>query len=335
MSNVDLMSKFDEIVKRFKKEFDQIVEDERAKMTQEIEAYKAEKLRMKAVVVSDDDIINLNVGGAKMTTKRSTLCQVKGSLFSSMFSGRWETSLARDEDGRIFFDFNPQHFVLILDYLRGKAIATSDNPVPLPKVPDDQVKSFNNLIEYLGLSEEIVLAPIAQDEIIPAPIAPPEKFNLHSTGVTLQEGGKVAVHDATEGHKYVLGDNMYHQGILRRKLKIESFQGNNWMLVGMVKGDVVPQSDNSYKWPGSYGWALGCNGRQGVWKEGLFTNDNTLKNLTKQVDTIELVLDCDAAKLSLHLPTGQQFHIDLPRAQTWKLHVNLYCANDKIRIMEA
>ncbi len=325
MSNVDLMSKFDEIVKRFKKEFDEIVEEERAKMRQEIEAYKAEKLRMKAVVVSDDDIINLNVGGKKMTTKRSTLCQVKDSLFSSMFSGRWETSLARDEDGRIFFDFNPKHFVLILDYLRGKAIATPENPVPLPKVPDDQVKSFNNLIEYLGLSDEIVLAPIA----------PPEKFNLHSTGVTLQEGGKVAVHDATKGFKYVLGDNVYHQGIVRRKLKIESFENNFWMFVGMVKEDVVPQNDDSCQWPGSYGWALGGSTRPGVWKEGLHALDNTLKNLTKQGDTVELVLDCDAAKLSLHLPTGQQFHIDLPKAQTWKLNVNLYGANDKIRIMEA
>ncbi len=325
MSNVDLMSKFDEIVKRFKKEFDQIVEEERAKMTQEIEAYKAEKLRMKAVVVSDDDIINLNVGGTKMTTKRSTLCQVKGSLFSSMFSGRWETSLARDEDGRIFFDFNPQYFVLILDYLRGKAIATPENPVPLPKVPDDQVKSFNNLIEYLGLSDEIVLAPIA----------PPEKFNLHSTGVTLQEDGKVAVHDATQRFKYVLGNNVYHQGIVRRKLKIESFQNNHWMLVGMVKGDVVPQNDNSYNWPGSYGWGLGCSGGQGVSKEGSYTGDTTLMNLIKQSDTVELVLDCDAAKLSLHLPTGQQFHIGLPKAQTWKLHVNLYGASDRIRIMEA
>ncbi len=323
MSNVDLMSKFDEIVKRFKKEFDQIVEEERAKMTQEIESYKAEKLRMKAVVVSDDDIINLNVGGTKMTTKRSTLCQVKGSLFSSMFSGRWETSLARDEDGRIFFDFNPQYFVLILDYLRGKAIATPENPVPLPKVPDDQVKSFNNLIEYLGLSDEIVLAPIA----------PPEKFNLHSTGVTLQEGGKVAVHDATKGFKYVLGDNVYHQGIVRRKLKIESFEKNDWMVVGMVKGDVVPQNDYSYKWLGSYGWALGSNG--GVWKDELRTIDNTLRNLTKQGDTVELVLDCDAANLSLHFSSGQQFHIVLPKDQTWKLNVNLYGANDKIRIMEA
>ena len=326
MSSVDLLSKFDEVVKRFKKEFDEIIEEERAKMRQEVEAYKAEKLRMKAVEVSDNDIINLNVGGTKMTTKRSTLCQVNGSLLASMFSGRWETSLERDEDGRIFFDFNPQYFVLILDYLRAKRVATPENPAPLPKVPDDQAKNFNNLIEYLGLS----------DEIVPAPIVPPEIFNLHSNGITLQEGGKVAVHDSTSGHKYVLGDKVYHQGIVRRKLKIESFQSNNWMLVGMVKGDnrVVPQDSNlSYGWPGSYGWALGSCGQ--VHNNGSYTLDNTLNNLTKQCDTVELVLDCDAAKLSLHLPTGQQFHIDLPKAQTWKLHVNLHGVNDKIRIMEA
>ena len=325
MSSVDLLSKFDEVVKRFKKEFDEIIEEERAKMTQEIEAYKAEKLRMKAVEVSDNDIINLNVGGTKMTTKRSTLCQINGSLLSSMFSGRWETSLERDEDGRIFFDFNPQYFVLILDYLRAKRVATPENPAPLPKVPDDQAKNFNNLIEYLGLSEEIV----------PAPNVPPEKFNLHSTGVTLEEGGKVAVHDATTAHKYVLGDKVYRQGIVRCKLKIESFQNNHWMLVGMVKGDVVPQNDKSYGWPGSYAWVLGCSLSPGVWKEGSYTRDNTLKDLTKQGDTVELVLDCDAAKLSLHLPTGQQFHIDLPKAQTWKLNVCFLGANDRISIIEA
>ena len=322
MSSVDLLSKFDEVVKRFKKEFDEIIEEERAKMRQEVEAYKAEKLRMKAVEVSDNDIINLNVGGTKITTKRSTLCQVKDSLLASMFSGRWETSLERDEDGCIFFDFNPQYFVLILDYLRAKRVATPENPAPLPKVPDDQAKNFNNLIEYLGLTDEIVPAPT---------LVPPEKFNLHSTGVTLQEGGKVAVHDATRAHKYVLGDNVYRQGIVRRKLKIEALQNNEWMLVGMVKGDVVPQNDTSCNWPGSYGWSLANSGS--VWKNRSRTTDYALMNLTKQGDTVELVLDCDAAKLSLHLATGQQFHIDLPKAQTWKLNVGLYGANDKIRIL--
>ena len=329
MSSEDLLAKFDEMVKRFKQEFNEIIEGERAKMRAEVEAYKAEKLRMKAVEVSDDDIINLNVGGKKMTTKRSTLCQVEGSLLASMFSGRWEDSLARDEDGRIFFDFNPQYFVYILDYLRARTIATAENPAPLPKVAEDQVKHFSNLVEYLGLG----------DEIVPPVIVPPEKFNLHSTGVSLEEGGKVAVHDSTPcQHKYVLGENTYQQGIVRRKLKIESFRNNDWMMVGVTKGstgDVVPQNDTSCNWPGSYGWTLGSNSWRGVFKEGSLTLDNALQNLTKQGDNVELVLDCDAAKLSLHLPSGQQFHIDLPKSQTWRLNVGLYGANDKIRIVEA
>ena len=234
MSSDDILAKFDEMVK--------LVESEKAKMKAEIEAYESEKLRMKGVEVSNDDIINLNVGGEKITTKRSTLCQVQGSLLASMFSGRWEKSLARDENGRIFFDFNPQYFVFILDYLRAKKISTPENPAPLPKVPEEQVKNFNNLVEYLGLSDEIIPADIVQDH----------KFNLHSTGVTLIEGGKVAVHNSTSSHKYVLGENICREGVVKLKLKIESFQNNHWMLVAMVKGDVVPNGDGSYSWPGSY-----------------------------------------------------------------------------------
>jgi hypothetical protein len=71
-----------------------------------------------------------------------------------------------------------------------------------------------------------------------------------------------------------------------------------------------------------------------VWKDGLCTNDNNaLKNVTKQGDTVELVLDCDAAKLSLHLSTGQQFQIEIPKLQTWRLNVDLRDANDKVRII--
>ena len=110
MSSQNLLQKFDELVKNFKKQFDEIIEGERAIIKAEVEAYEAEKVRMKAIEVKDDDIINLNVGGKKITTKRSTLCQVKGSLLASMFSGRWEDSLSRDENGRILFDWNPKYF---------------------------------------------------------------------------------------------------------------------------------------------------------------------------------------------------------------------------------
>ncbi|CAB3976897.1 Chaperone dnaK2 [Paramuricea clavata] len=274
----------------------------------------------------DDDIINLNIGGHKMTTKRSTLCQVEGSLLASMFSGRWEDSLERDQDDAVFLDFNPQHFGFILNYLRVKRIATPENPAPSPKVPEDQLKEFRILVEYFGLN----------DEMFPTEILPNEIFSLHSKGLTLEEGGKVAIHGPTHGPKYALGENAYQKGIIRLKLKLESFQNRYWMLVGIVLGElgvVVRQSGTSYDWPGSYGWAIGNNGNEGVWKEGSFTKDNTLTKLIKTGDTVELVLNCDAAKLSLHIPTGQKFHIDIPTfRQTWRLHVYLYGANDKIRI---
>ena len=323
MSGEDLLTKFDDLVKRFRNEFNDIIEGERAKMKAELDAYNAEKQRMKAVEVSDNDIIHLNVGGHKLTTKRSTLCQVEGSLLASMFSGRWEDSLERDQDGAIFLDFNPQYFLVILDYLRAKKIATPENPAPLPKVAQDQAKSFNNLLGYLGLS----------DEIVPAEIVPGEKFNAHSSNVvTLQEGGTVAVHGPNVEHSYVLGENVYQQGIVRFRLKLESFQDNYWLFVGTVKADVVPPNNDSYSWPGSYGWILGSAGQ--VCKAGSRTGDNALKNVTKQGDTVELVLDCDAAKLSLHLPTGQQFHIEIPRSQTWRLNVYLEGANEKVRIID-
>ncbi len=328
MSCGDLLNKFDDLVKRFKDEFNEIIEGERAKLKAEVEAFNEEKQKMKAFAVSDDDIIPLNVGGKKFTTTRSTLCQVEGSLLATMFSGRWEDGVKRDKDGAVFFDFNPKHFGYILEYLRTKKIATPEDPAELPKVPRGEAKNFNTLVEYLQLSDEITV-PV---EIVPPEIVPSEKFNLHAPKITLQEDGKVAVHGPHRSPEYALGEKTYERGIVRLRLKLESFQNNFWMFVGIVKGDVLQQNQHSsYAWPGSYGWALGSNSQ--VVKHGSCALENSLKSLTKQGDTVELVLDCDAAKLSLHLPTGQQFHIDLPKSQTWRLNVNLNAANDRIRIL--
>jgi hypothetical protein len=324
---MSLVEKFDDLAKKFKAQFEEIIEGERAKMKAEMEAFEAEKQMMKAVDVRDDDIIFLNVGGQKYTTTRSTLCQIEGSLLAAMFSGRWESRVKRDQDGVVFFDFNPLFFGYVLDYLRAKKIATPENPAPLPNVPKEQLKNFNNLVEYLGLKDELGSASPGSAEV-----AASEKFNSRSSGVSLQEDGKVAVHDSSAGHRYVLGENVYKQGIVRHKLKLESFQNNHWMLVGIAKADVVSTNNDSYGWPGSYGWALGNSGQVHI--NGSYANNVSLRNLSKQGDTVELVLDCDAGKLSLHLPTGQQFHIEIPKSQTWRLHVNLHGPNDRIRIVE-
>ena len=327
MSCCELLNKFDDLVKRFKAEFNEIVERERANLKAEVEALNAEKQRMEAIEVSDDDIIHLNVGGQKFSTTRATLCQVEGSLFATMFNGRWEDRVKRDKDGVVFFDFNPEYFGWILDYLRAKKISSPENPAVLAEVPKNQMKNFNTLLEYLGLSDEILPTP-------PTEVVQNEKFNVCSPGITVQEDGKVAVHDSSRGHKYVLGENVYQRGIVRFKLKLESFEDNNWIMVGIVKADVIPKDNYSYNCVDSKGWALGNNSGQGMWENGSLKKYASLVNQTKQGDTVELVLDCDAAKFSLHLPTGQQFQIDISKSQAWRLHVNMYWPNDKIRIVE-
>ena len=274
---------------------------------------------MEASTVNDNDIIHLNVGGQKLTSKRSTLCQIENSLLANMFSGRWEESLERDQDGAVFLDFNPQYFVLILDYLRAKRIAQPGKPIPLPKVAENQ-QDFNTLLQYLGLS----------DEIVAKEITPCEKFGQHSLGVFVQEGGKVASHGRHTGPNYILGENVYQQGIVKLRLKLESFRKNDWMFVGIVKGDAVQPNNDSYLWRGVYGWVLGRSGQ--VWSDGLYKAENALNNVTKQGDTVDLVLNCDATKLSLNLPNGEKFHIEIPKSQTWRLNVNLLDRNDKIRI---
>ena len=301
-------------------------------MKAEVEAYNTEKERMATVSVRDDDIIHLNIGGLKMTTTRSTLCQVEGSLLASMFRGRWEDSVQRDQDGAVFLDFNPQHFSVILNYLRVKKISSPEDPAPLPNVPEDQKTEFNILVKYLGLSDELVAHSDGGTVVR-------EKFNMHSEGVTLQESGQVAVTGPGVGFTYALGNNLYSRGETRIKLRFESFNNIKSMFCGIATGGIAQQKINaSFKWPGSYGWAMGKN-HHVVWKDGIITpsSDNdppTPRNLVKQDDTITLVLDCHASKLSLHLATGKEFLMDIPRSKTdWRLNVYFSGGGQKIRIM--
>ena len=165
-----------------------------------------------------------------------------------------------------------------------------------------------------------------------------EKFNCCSSGVTLEEGGQVAVHDQTTAHEYVLGENLYSHGTVNLKLKLESFQNNYWMFVGVTKASISQSlasvSDRaSCLWSGSYGWNLGSSGGW-VWENWTCTIDQTLQNVSKEGDTVKFILECEAGKLSLHLPTGQKSNIDIPKAGTWRLNVTLFSSNDKIRNLE-
>ncbi|KAK3102117.1 hypothetical protein FSP39_008910 [Pinctada imbricata] len=66
--------------------------------------------------MSFEEIVNINVGGVKYSTYRSTLCKYPNSRLGAMFDGKIESE--RDQKGRIFIDRNGRIFEYVLDYLR-------------------------------------------------------------------------------------------------------------------------------------------------------------------------------------------------------------------------
>ena len=68
---------------------------------------------------SNDDVIELNIGGQKITTLRSTLTAIPSSKLALMFNNSHaKHTLLIDKEGVVFFDYNPLYFTHLLDQLR-------------------------------------------------------------------------------------------------------------------------------------------------------------------------------------------------------------------------
>ena len=70
-------------------------------------------------------------------------------MFSS--SGRWDESLKRDSDGRIFLDYDYELIAIIVNHFREKKIEDPSNPVKSPYVSPHKKESFHRLLQYFGL----------------------------------------------------------------------------------------------------------------------------------------------------------------------------------------
>mmetsp|Transcript_21133 Transcript_21133/g.22548 ORF Transcript_21133/g.22548 Transcript_21133/m.22548 type:complete len:141 (+) Transcript_21133:51-473(+) len=98
-----------------------LMEEEKEKLQKEIDTMNSVIAVAAAANISDDDIIEINAGGKIISVLRSTLCLVAhDTMFSYMFSGRWEESLTRDSNGRIYLEHDPELIELIVNFLRTK-----------------------------------------------------------------------------------------------------------------------------------------------------------------------------------------------------------------------
>ena len=65
--------------------------------------------------VNLSSIINLNVGGEKMTVSRNLLTCIKGSRLEVLLSGRFENKILRDNEDNIFLDIDPDIFRRVIE----------------------------------------------------------------------------------------------------------------------------------------------------------------------------------------------------------------------------
>ena len=76
-------------------------------LKEERQEWEEEKVIMEELIALASPIVNLNVGGEKMSTARATLTLVEESLLATMFSGKWDEKLMKDANGCIFLDYDP------------------------------------------------------------------------------------------------------------------------------------------------------------------------------------------------------------------------------------
>ncbi|CAF3581241.1 unnamed protein product [Adineta steineri] len=110
----------------------------------------------------EDDVIELNVGGQRITTSRSTLTAVPKSKLALIFmKNNTNAHKSRDNQGVIFFDYNPDQFNYLLDQLRAikrkSQISVYDILIEAPKIATRL--NFSLMLSDLGLGPEQFLSP--------------------------------------------------------------------------------------------------------------------------------------------------------------------------------
>ncbi|XP_057316512.1 BTB/POZ domain-containing protein KCTD3-like [Hydractinia symbiolongicarpus] len=118
----------------------------------------------------DSEIINLNVGGKRFATSRSTLTWIPESFFSCLLSGR--ISSMKDETGAYFIDRDPEAFAPILNFLRTKDFCLR-NVDPSVVLHEAQFYGITPIVRRLSLCEELVNNPCG-DLLFMGYLNPPE-----------------------------------------------------------------------------------------------------------------------------------------------------------------
>ena len=271
-----------------------------------------------------DDMVTFNVDGTLMTTTRSTLSHIHEHYRNSCFD-------RETDDRHIFVDFDPTHFAIVLNYLRRKSFSSSEVLTPSSKVAPEEIESFVKLVEHLGLSNTMQ-------------VKTSERFEF---GSILKDDDAVATTQlkrGAEGEKMcrAVGWYSYNDGVFSIKLKFEKMRINDGEAkVGMIVEDLYDKSDDTCLSRALYGWGF-CSNQLKMYSNTMRgTHEEVIAKSRESYDAlqgkiVELILDCNAAKLYINTPDGEQYYVELPKWSKYKLKVNATSVDDfQVRIVDS
>lgn len=318
--------RFKDLVSELTNEFSQKtrqLEQTEARLKEEQTNLDIEKRTMAQVKVADNDIVDINVGGRLLTTKRGSLTQLKGSVLELMFSGRWEDRVDRDASGNVFFDYDPDLFIILLRFLAAKARhgEAADN-LSLRPVPWELEDEFRLMLSDLGL--ECLLSPQYSFRFSPI---------LKTKGVTISEDGTIAS-CVGQGHvrHHVFSEDVYSAGVFRFKVKVESCE--DWVMIGVIADSTpVTLMEDTCTKETAYGW--GSNGE--VFVDGQDASKRGYPGRRLETNTeVDMVLDCRYNFLALLASVdGRMLEYkipNLPQDLKWRLQVTTYYGASTVRI---
>ncbi|CAF1214849.1 unnamed protein product [Rotaria sordida] len=276
------------------------------------------------ISIDDDPIILLNIGGIHMSTRRSTLMCIPNTVLALACTNSWSEKITHDNDGRLFFDCDPNLFQFLLNQLREWSSSTR-KVFELPRNEYDRQR-FRLLCYQFNFHRDLIDG-----------IHRHEKFHKLCGHILLDEHSSVAIHAGNYRYGECRGINVYSSGINRiiLRLKHDSMEQYN-TFIGIIWSS-TPMQERSFESPTAYGWAGGkqvylrgipsCIQGYGGYDSDMCTND-----------TIELILNCQLSFISiLNHRTKKLYQIPIDTREgcpfPWQLHINLCEPDDRVKIV--
>ncbi|KAA6425970.1 MAG: hypothetical protein FRX49_04345 [Trebouxia sp. A1-2] len=185
----------------------------------------------------------LNQMNSLFEDREKQLEEAEGSCLAARFNGLWEQCLDHDDQGRIFLDFDPYCFQLILFYLRSRTLLSSaEATATLPEVEPCKRRAFLDLVKYLALEE--YMGHMGSG---------PVQFVQGGSGVQLTQNGQVAkaIGSGASYRTVLTGSHLGNVCFCKCKFH----QVGQWVFLG-VGADLAVDAHDNHSAATAHGWAM-------------------------------------------------------------------------------